>query len=64
MGANAPPLHVSFSQLNAWLRCGKAYQLQRMMGLAEQPAWWSIGGTGVHTATEKYDRLLLEGESK
>lgn len=58
-----PPEHVSHSQYSSWLKCGKAYQLSRIIGLPEAPAWWSIGGTGVHSATEKYDRhLLAQGE--
>jgi hypothetical protein len=63
--ANAPPNvpHVSHSQYSDWLRCGKAYELKRVLGLAEAPAWWSIGGKGVHSATETYDLSLLERET-
>ena len=63
--ANAPPdsneswPHVSHSQYAEWLKCGKSYELKRIIGLAEAPAWWSIGGKGVHSATEKYDLLEL-----
>ena len=69
--ANAPPstpdsqglpAHVSHSQYSEWLKCGKSYQLKRILGLQEAPAWWSIGGTGVHSATEKWDRHQLEQE--
>lgn len=64
--ANAPPeiqipAHVSYSQFVEWSKCGKAYELKKLLGLAEQPAWWSIGGHGVHAATETFDRKLLEG---
>lgn len=59
---NKSPPHVSYSQFSDWLRCGKAYELKKILGLAESPAWWSIGGHGVHTATEKYDRQLLEAK--
>lgn len=68
--ANAPPdqaklpAHVSYSQYTDWLKCGKAYELKRVLGLAESPAWWSIGGKGVHSATESYDRMLLEREQQ
>jgi len=55
---NGPPLpgHTSYSQLNAFLRCGKAYQLQRIIGLPESAAWWSIGGSAFHSATEDNDK--------
>lgn len=57
---NEKPAHISYSQYNDWLRCGKAYELKRILGLPEAPAWWSIGGKGFHTATEKYDLASLE----
>jgi len=65
--ANAPPneaipAHVSYSQFNEWNQCGKAYELKRLLGLAETPAWWAIGGHGLHAATETYDRKALEGK--
>lgn len=50
--------HVSYSSLSDWLRCGKMFQLKRLCGLPERPAWWNIGGSAVHTATEQYDREL------
>ena len=48
--------HVSYSAYKDWLACGKAYQLKRILGLPEKPAWWNIGGHAVHAATEDYDR--------
>lgn len=57
---NASPAHVSFSQYSEWLKCGKAYELKKVLGFAEQPAWWNLGGKGVHAATEAYDRLTME----
>lgn len=54
----SPPEHVSYSQFNDWLRCGKAYELKRIIGVQEFPAWWSIAGNAVHKATERFD---LEG---
>lgn len=63
-GTNVSPAHISHSQYSDYLRCGKAYQLKRILGLPESPAWWSIGGKGVHAATEAFDReLLLTGET-
>lgn len=66
--ANAPPIqvgpaHVSYSQFTEWSKCGKAYELKKILGLSESPSWWSIGGHGVHSATEKYDRETLGDNS-
>lgn len=52
--------HESYSGLSDWLKCGKAYQLKRVLKLPEKPAWWNVGGKGVHAATEHYDRILFD----
>ena len=57
---NAPPEHVSYSQFNEWVECGKAYELRRLLGVPERPAWWNIGGHGVHRAAESLDRKRFE----
>lgn len=46
----------SFSRLNSYLRCGKAYELSRITRYPEAPAWYLIGGSAVHKATEMIDR--------
>jgi hypothetical protein len=46
--------HRSFSSFTSWLRCGKAWQLQRELQAPEEPAWWSVGGSAFHTSVEKY----------
>ncbi len=51
--------HVSYSALKEWLACGKAYQLKRILGLPEKPAWWNIGGHAAHAASEEHDRGLF-----
>lgn len=50
------PPHVSYSALSDWLRCGKYFELKRLLRFPERIAWWSVGGHGVHAATEAYDR--------
>jgi len=50
--------HVSYSAFSDLLGCGKYFQLKRLLGLPERPAWWNIGGRAVHQATEAYDRQL------
>jgi hypothetical protein len=52
----ATKAHVSYSSFTEWLGCGKRYQLKRILGLSEKPAWWNIGGHAVHAATEASDR--------
>jgi len=49
------PKHVSHSAINNYLRCGKAYELGKL-GVQESPAWWLLGGSAVHKATEWIDK--------
>ncbi len=58
------PSYVSYSAFTQWLKCGKAYQLARLLDVQEQPAWWFAGGSAVHAATEVYDRALYETEGR
>lgn len=63
-GASAPSKvevkpHLSWSAISDYLRCGKAFQLSRVLGLPEQPGMSRAGGRAVHVATEAYDRWLL-----
>lgn len=55
-GPDLPLAHLSYSGLTSYLKCGKAYQLSKILGLPEQPFWASIGGRAVHEATEILDR--------
>lgn len=48
--------HLSYSSLTSYLKCGKAYELSRILKLPERPMWSSIGGRAVHEATEDRDR--------
>lgn len=52
------PHHLSYSSLADWLKCGKLYQLSRLLQFPERPAWWNIGGRAVHSATEAHDRYI------
>lgn len=54
------PEHISHSALNNYLRCGKAYELGKL-GVQEKPAWWLIGGSAVHKATEWIDKGIWDG---
>lgn len=55
---------VSYSAFTSWLRCGKSYQLERILGIEGLPAWYFVGGSAVHTVTEEYDRHLYETEGR
>lgn len=56
----AGPAYVSFSAFTSWLRCGKAYQLGRLFSVEEDPAWYFVGGSAVHSVTEQYDLARWE----
>lgn len=46
--------HRSFSQFTSWLKCGKAYQLERIVKVPTTPAWYFVGGSAIHDALEHY----------
>ena len=50
--------HRSFSSFTSWMKCGKAWQLERELKVPSDPAWWFVGGTAFHAAVEQY--LLQE----
>jgi hypothetical protein len=54
------PEHTSHSAINSYIRCGKAYELGKL-GIQESPAWWLLGGSAVHTATEWLDKDEWDG---
>lgn len=47
--------HASYSSVDSWLQCGEKYRLTKIEGIKEDPAWWSVGGSAVHRATEWWD---------
>ena len=61
MKKEAQVAHRSFSSFTSWLRCGKAWQLERQLQAPTEPAWWFVGGSAFHRAAEKY---LLQQELK
>lgn len=48
--------HTSYSQVDELLRCGKAFQLHRVLQLPPSFGYARAGGSAVHEATEAYDR--------
>jgi hypothetical protein len=59
-GSNLPS-HISYSSLTTWLDCGWKYYLSRVTEEQELPAWYFVGGSALHKATEVYDKELYHG---
>lgn len=55
--------HVSFSQLNQYMKCGKQYELERIMKAPQVPSTAAVAGKAVHWVTEEYDRHVLQEQS-
>lgn len=53
--------HTSHSAIERYLHCGKAFELERVQKHPAKPAWWFIGGSAVHKATEWIDRGEWDG---
>lgn len=58
------PTHVSYSSLTTYLDCGWKYYLTRIKKVKEQSAWYLVGGSAVHLATELHDKRLWEQEKR
>lgn len=50
------PEHFSHSQISAWLRCAKAYQLSRLVGVPERPAVYLVAGNAMHDVIEQINQ--------
>lgn len=48
--------YLSFSSLETWLSCGEKYRLTKVIGVARGSAWYLLGGSAVHEATELLDK--------
>ena len=51
------PKHISYSSFNTWQECGWNYNLTKLQGVPEKHAVWFTGGSAVHKATERFDKL-------
>ena len=56
--------YLSFSSLESWLTCGERYRLEKVIGVASTKAWYLLGGSAVHEATEIIDKAYLAGEEQ
>lgn len=52
------PKHISYSALSTYIDCGQKYFLTRVMRAPEPPAWYFVGGSALHLASEKIDEAL------
>jgi hypothetical protein len=57
------PDYLSHSQLTSWLQCGEKYRLTKIVGVQEDPAWYFVGGTSVHSAADAIDHQLLKEQA-
>lgn len=57
------PDYISYSQYETYLACGEKYRLTRIEQVPEQPAWYLVGGSAVHEATEAYDKARWEAKN-
>lgn len=48
--------YLSHSSLSTWLDCGERFRLERIVAVPQTPAWYLIGGSAFHTATERLDK--------
>ena len=46
--------HRSFSSFTSWMKCGKAWQLERQLQAPQIPAWYFIGGSAFHASVEQF----------
>lgn len=53
------PTHTSHSAREQLERCAKSFFLARIAKAPKRPALWLAGGSAVHEATEKYDRMAV-----
>lgn len=56
------PDQFSHSQINSWLRCGKAYQLERLIGAPTPPAVYLVVGNAMHTAIEEINKQVFAAQ--
>jgi hypothetical protein len=47
--------HLSYSSLDTFQQCGEKYRLSKVYQVPQEQAWWFVGGSAVHKATELYD---------
>lgn len=54
------PPHLSFSQVGTMQKCSHRWFLERGLHLGGRGAWAPVGGSAAHSATEVWDRRMIE----
>lgn len=47
--------YLSYSSMDSFLTCGERYRLEKVVGVPQAKAWYLLGGSAVHEATELCD---------
>jgi hypothetical protein len=55
------PQHLSHSQCSSLQFCSWRYVLEKGLHVPQQPSWATVGGSGIHYATEVWDNWTLNG---
>ncbi len=59
-----PPLHLSYSQIDAYRRCPACYHVKHVLGLVDAPSSAQIVGTVAHSALERFYRAWSEADNE
>lgn len=52
--------HLSYSQYTSYVRCAKAFYLERVAAAPQTPSVYLVGGSAVHKAIEQINLLHVE----
>lgn len=52
--------YLSYSSLSSWLDCGERFRLERVLNAPQSNAWWFLGGSAFHEATEMLDKWEID----
>lgn len=60
MSDSSKPGYLSYSQYTTYSTCPWQWYLTRVEKVPEDPAWWFLGGTAVHSAADAVDHAILK----
>lgn len=58
------PDKFSHSQISSWMRCGKQYYLERIVGYRHAPAVYLATGNAMHEVIESLNRKHFERQGR
>jgi superfamily I DNA/RNA helicase/RecB family exonuclease len=59
-----PPLHLSYSQIDAYRRCPACYHVKHVLGLVDAPTSAQVVGTVAHGSLERFYRAWSEADNE